>query len=123
MTRSAADADDVAQDAFERAFRGLASFNGRSSFRTWLARIVLNQSVDFNRRKSRLLPLDPTEMPSERHDEDALRDHDLIDAVLALPLSEGRWLRFATGPATRRRRSPRSSAFRLERCIRGWRAR
>jgi RNA polymerase sigma-70 factor (ECF subfamily) len=87
VTGSAAAADDVAQDAFERAFRGLAGFNGRSSFRTWLSRIVLNQSIDLARRESRLQPLDHAETPSpEWSDEDALRDRDLFDAVLALPL-------------------------------------
>jgi RNA polymerase sigma-70 factor (ECF subfamily) len=63
VTGSAAAADDVAQDAFERAFRGLADFNGRSSFRTWLSRIVLNQAVDFTRGQSRLQPLEPVETP------------------------------------------------------------
>jgi RNA polymerase sigma-70 factor, ECF subfamily len=86
MTRSAAAADDVAQDAFERAFRGLASFNVRSSFRTWLSRIVLNQSVDHARRQSRVQPVELEQAPSEWSDEVALRDRDLIDAVLALPL-------------------------------------
>jgi RNA polymerase sigma-70 factor (ECF subfamily) len=87
VTGSAAAADDVAQDAFERAFRGLSGFNGRSSFRTWLSRIVLNQSIDLARRESRLQPLDTAETPSpEWSDEDALRDRDLFDAVLALPL-------------------------------------
>ena len=88
VTGSATAADDVAQDAFERAFRGLASFNGRSSFRTWLSRIVLNQSVDLARRQSRLQRLEPagvTPLP-EWSDENAVRDRDLFDAVLALPL-------------------------------------
>lgn len=86
VTRSATAADDVAQDAFERAFRGLPSFNGRSSFRTWLSRIVLNQSVDHTRRQSRAQLLEFTEAPFEWSDDVALRDRDLIDAVLALPL-------------------------------------
>jgi RNA polymerase sigma-70 factor, ECF subfamily len=87
VTGSAAAADDVAQDAFERAFRGLSGFNGRSSFRTWLSRIVLNQSIDLARRQSRLQPLEADETPSpEWSDEDAVRDRDLFDAVLALPL-------------------------------------
>jgi RNA polymerase sigma-70 factor, ECF subfamily len=86
VTGSAAAADDVAQEAFERAFRGLTGFNGRSSFRTWLSRIVLNQSVDLSRRQSRLQPLEPAEMPSQEwSDEDAVRDRDLFDAVLRLP--------------------------------------
>jgi RNA polymerase sigma-70 factor, ECF subfamily len=89
VTGNAAAADDVAQDAFERAFRGLAGFNGRSSFRTWLSRIVLNQSVDLARRQRRLQPLEPepAEMPSQEwSDEDAVRDRDLFDAGLSLPL-------------------------------------
>lgn len=87
VTGSAAAADDAAQDAFERAFRGLADFNGRSSFRTWLSRIVLNRSIDFARRQSRLQSLEATETPSpEWSDADAVRDRDLFDAVLALPL-------------------------------------
>lgn len=87
VTGSAAAADDVAQEAFERAFRGLPDFNGRSSFRTWLSRIVLNQAIDFARRQSRLQPLEAAETPSpEWSDDDAVRDRDLFDAVLALPL-------------------------------------
>jgi RNA polymerase sigma-70 factor, ECF subfamily len=86
VTRSATAADDVAQDAFERAFRGLPSFNGRSSFRTWLSRIVVNQSIDHARRQSRVQSLELAEVSSEWSDEVALRDRDLIDAVLALPL-------------------------------------
>ncbi len=87
VTGSATAADDVAQDAFERAFRGLARFNGRSSFGTWLARIVLNQAIDVTRRQRRLQRLEPAETPSpEWSDEDAVRDRDLLDAVLALPL-------------------------------------
>jgi RNA polymerase sigma-70 factor (ECF subfamily) len=87
VTGSAAAADDAAQEAFERAFRGLGSFNGRSSFRTWLSRIVLNESIDLARRQSRLQPIDAAETPSpEWSDDDAVRDRDLLDAVLALPL-------------------------------------
>lgn len=86
VTGSASAADDVAQDAFERAFGGLASFNGRSSFRTWLSRIVLNRCIDLARRQSRLQPLDSHETPSpEWSVDDAVRDRDLFDAVVTLP--------------------------------------
>jgi RNA polymerase sigma-70 factor (ECF subfamily) len=86
VTQSATAADDVTQDAFERAFRGLQSFNGRSSFRTWITRIVLNQSIDLARRQSHLAPLKPAPAAAEWSEEDLLRDRELIDAVLALPL-------------------------------------
>jgi RNA polymerase sigma-70 factor (ECF subfamily) len=85
MTASAAAADDVAQEAFERAFRRLATFDGRSAFRTWLSRIVINQAIDASRREQRLdsLPSE-NELPSEESDEPALGDPDLVEAVLAL---------------------------------------
>src|SRR5947207_10416904 len=40
------DADDVTQEAFVRAFRGLASFDGRADFFTWLYRITINTSLN-----------------------------------------------------------------------------
>ncbi len=36
------EAQDLTQEAFLRAWRGLASFRGAASFRTWLYRIVMN---------------------------------------------------------------------------------
>lgn len=45
LTGSAADADDVVQDTFVRAFRRLDRFEGRSRFFTWLYRIALNRAL------------------------------------------------------------------------------
>jgi RNA polymerase sigma-70 factor, ECF subfamily len=47
---SAAEADDVAQDAFVVAFQKLDGFRGDSSFRTWLLSIAWRKAID--RRKS-----------------------------------------------------------------------
>ncbi len=44
LLRNAADAEEIAQDTFIRAHRGLANFRGDSSFATWLYRIALNLS-------------------------------------------------------------------------------
>jgi len=46
------DAMDVVQDAFIKAYRSLAGFEGRSLFRTWLMRIVTNTCLDRRRGRS-----------------------------------------------------------------------
>jgi len=40
-----ADAEDICQEAFVGAFRGVSRFDGRSSFKTWLTRILLRQAA------------------------------------------------------------------------------
>lgn len=47
------DADDVTQEAFVRAFRGLASFDGRADFFTWLYRITVNTALNALRSEKR----------------------------------------------------------------------
>ncbi|MDY6322656.1 MAG: sigma-70 family RNA polymerase sigma factor [Succinivibrio sp.] len=42
-----ADASDIAQEAFIKAFRALPNFRGESSFYTWLYRIVTNAAKSF----------------------------------------------------------------------------
>jgi RNA polymerase sigma-70 factor (ECF subfamily) len=42
LTGGDADAEDLVQDTFVRAFRALPRFRGESSFRTWLHRIAVN---------------------------------------------------------------------------------
>lgn len=53
MLGSEAAMDDVLQTAYVRAFRALPKFDGRSSFGTWLHRIVANAAVDELRRIAR----------------------------------------------------------------------
>ena len=47
------DALDVVQESMLKAFSGLGDFDGRSGFRTWLLRIVINTSYDCGRRRKR----------------------------------------------------------------------
>lgn len=46
IVRSAADAEEVAQDAFVRAWLALPRFRGESSFATWLHRITVRRALD-----------------------------------------------------------------------------
>jgi len=52
------DAMEVAQEAFFRAYRSIQGFKGGSAFYTWLYRIAVNLSIDFQRRQKR----GPTEL-------------------------------------------------------------
>jgi len=60
MVRSAPDAEEVAQDAFVRAWRALPAFRGDARFSTWLYRIVarcaLDRSAVLSRRRAREAP-------------------------------------------------------------------
>jgi RNA polymerase sigma-70 factor, ECF subfamily len=47
------DALDVVQEAMIKAFAALGDFDGRSGFRTWLLRIVVNTALDWGRRRKR----------------------------------------------------------------------
>ncbi len=53
MTGDAQDAEDMAQEAFLKAYRSLGDFRGESKFSVWLYRIVSNVCLDFLRRRSR----------------------------------------------------------------------
>jgi RNA polymerase sigma-70 factor (ECF subfamily) len=51
ILRCHADADEATQDAFCSAIAHLSTFRGDSSFRTWIHRIAVNQSLMLLRRK------------------------------------------------------------------------
>jgi RNA polymerase sigma-70 factor (ECF subfamily) len=66
MTGNPADAEDLCQEIFLQVMRKVGSFEGRSSFSTWLYRVSMNRSRDYLRRKKRSPELltqdgDPTE--------------------------------------------------------------
>lgn len=50
-TRSAMDAEDLAQDIFMQAFKNLSGLKAVDRFRSWLYSIALNRVRDFNRKK------------------------------------------------------------------------
>ena len=54
MLRNPEDAEDVLQDTFLRAYRGIKSFKGNSTFSTWIYRITANSAL--MRLRKRQLP-------------------------------------------------------------------
>ena len=80
MLGSLADAEDALQETLLRAWSGLASFESRSSLRSWLYRIATNASLRLiEKRPKRVLPIDygPAADPHVAFDE---------------PLTESVWL-------------------------------
>ena len=53
MVLNHADKDDLVQEVFMRAFKGLDRFDGRAAFSTWLHRIALNTARSHLRRQRR----------------------------------------------------------------------
>ncbi|MEM1356664.1 MAG: RNA polymerase sigma factor [Bacteroidota bacterium] len=64
MTASVHDTEDILQDTWLRAHRGLATFRGDSSFKTWLFSIASNLTVD-NLRKQKRWPENVTDICKE----------------------------------------------------------
>ncbi|MGA8042642.1 MAG: sigma-70 family RNA polymerase sigma factor [Terracidiphilus sp.] len=62
MIRDRADAADLTQEVFVKVFRGIGSFHGESSLRTWIYRIALreasNQRRWWMRHKQQEVPMD-----------------------------------------------------------------
>jgi RNA polymerase sigma-70 factor (ECF subfamily) len=50
FTRDREEAKDLSQEAFLRAYKKLADFDGRSGFYTWFYRILVNLCLDYKRR-------------------------------------------------------------------------
>jgi RNA polymerase sigma-70 factor, ECF subfamily len=77
-------AEDIAQDAFQRAFRALPSFDSQRPFRPWLHRIVVNRALDLIRSERRLVGLDQRDNGTLDLLEERLRDHELFGALARL---------------------------------------
>jgi RNA polymerase sigma-70 factor, ECF subfamily len=78
-------ADDVAQDAFERAFAALSRFDESRPFAPWLHRIVVNRCLDLLRGERRLVSNESELARIEWHDASA-GDQELLEAVAGLSL-------------------------------------
>jgi RNA polymerase sigma-70 factor, ECF subfamily len=61
MLGDAGEAEDAAQEAFLRVFRGLCLYRGEAAFTTWVFRLAVNAAADQARRRRRVFapPRDP----------------------------------------------------------------
>lgn len=67
ITRNREDAEDAVQDSLMRAYMHIESFQGNSTFSTWLTRIVMNSALMIRRknRNARQVSTDDLTKPGE----------------------------------------------------------
>ncbi|MGW2288146.1 RNA polymerase sigma factor [Streptomyces phaeochromogenes] len=80
-----AEAEDAVQDAFLSAWRRLPEFQGRSSFGTWMYRIVTNRCLNVLRARRPVAPLEAAgDVPAAEHATSPARITEGRDAVREL---------------------------------------
>ena len=85
-----ADATELMQDVFIKAWRRLATFRGDSAFSSWLHRMVVNTMLENarsdRRRIARVLPMDDTSLlPGGARSSGVELKMDMEDAIASLP--------------------------------------
>lgn len=85
LIRDPGEIEDVAQEAFIKAYRALPNFRGESAFYTWLYRIAINTAKNHLVAQGRRAPTSTeTEVEDAENfdDADGLRDVNTPDAVM-----------------------------------------
>ncbi|MEQ1526289.1 MAG: RNA polymerase sigma factor RpoE [Gallionella sp.] len=78
FVRDPAEAEDVTQDAFIKAYRALPGFRGESAFYTWLYRIGINTAKNYllaNKRRA------PTSTPFDAEESESFEEASLLREV------------------------------------------
>ena len=93
LTRDDANAEDLAQEVFVKAYFGLRAFEGRSSFRHWLQRIKVNHCLNHIKKRASRNEVTLDDTGSEDFDElrvepevsrrlESAGDRERIDSIL-----------------------------------------
>jgi RNA polymerase sigma-70 factor (ECF subfamily) len=85
IVRDDAEAEDVTQEAWVRAFRELATFRGEAQFSTWVTRIACHEAFARARKRRRLVPIaggEPPEPPGETSSPEREMENRELYAVL-----------------------------------------
>ncbi|WP_397362197.1 RNA polymerase sigma factor [Olleya sp. R77988] len=85
FVKHTAEAEDVVQDAFIKAFTKLHQFKGDVTFGAWLKRIVINKSIDYLKsKKQRLVELDEVHLKvidTDTNDKWLVEDTTTLDEI------------------------------------------
>jgi RNA polymerase sigma-70 factor (ECF subfamily) len=93
MCRNQAEAEELVQQTFVKAWEGLGGFRAEASFRTWLFRIGTNQCLNRLARRRTHVPLDESLAGPARDEPDQIRARRVQServqaALLSLPLDQ-----------------------------------
>lgn len=69
MTSNKEDAEEVTQDVFVKVYKNLRYFQFRSSFKTWVYRVVCNTAINFTKKRAR------TQNRMVEYDDAVKKDH------------------------------------------------
>ena len=77
IVKNDAEAEDVLQEAYLRAWRALATFRADAKLSTWLVRIVINEALGrLRRRSAQVIPLEPGMESIDSHTQDSVDQGD-----------------------------------------------
>jgi RNA polymerase sigma-70 factor (ECF subfamily) len=88
VTHDAAASEDIAQEAFLAAARGLGRFDRRRPFAPWLHRIVVNRSIDWTRARAARAEVLAGAPDHEQPGAGADTSGELLTALAALPADQ-----------------------------------
>ncbi len=95
MTNSHADADDISQEAFIKAYESIGSFKEKSSFSTWIYRIIVNMTINHLKKIGRKqtfaldenISIENNSDPGEIEEQRQLHE-EITKAIGSLPLKQ-----------------------------------
>jgi len=87
-SKTTAEAEDIVQEGFVKVFQGLKDFRKESRLDTWITRIMVNTSLNAQRKKLYLYPMvDVTEivLPEQEVSISGIHFNQLLEMIQALP--------------------------------------
>lgn len=79
IVRHREDAEEIAQDAFVKAYQSLRSFKGDSKFSTWFYRIVYNAAISHTRKRHQEFTQIDDRVMGETTEDEIIEDLDRVD--------------------------------------------
>lgn len=87
-SKTTAEAEDIVQEGFVKAFQGIKDFRGEAKLDTWITRIMVNTALNAQRKKLYLYPMVDVAgivLPEQEVSISGLHFNQLLEMIQALP--------------------------------------